>query len=126
MSIKSREYLLSIDRFSEPGVVKESTAIGLLLSRIIMMDKGSDPLHPDMGVGIKQYRYGLNNLNDLKQEIERQLSTYLPELSEGATVAIIVTPDKTCNIEIKVGDTVYVYESDKTSVPITLEDLNNS
>lgn len=125
MAIKQREYLLSVNEFKEPRKMEGRQAIGLLLVRLIMMDPGSDPLHPGMGVGIKRFRYGLNNLESFRREIEDQINTYLP-CFRNATVAIIVNPDKTCNIEITIDNTVYVYDSEKAHIPITLSDIENN
>ena len=125
MAIKEREYLLSINEFKEPKKVLNKQAIGLLLVRLIVMEPGTDPLHPTMGVGIRRYRYGLNNVDILRKEVEYQIETFLP-CYQNATVAIIVTPDKICNIEITIDDVVYVYETDKTPTPIRLTDIQNN
>ena len=125
MAIRQREYLCSVNEFNEPADVKGKRAIGLLLVRLIVMDPGSDPLHPGMGVGIKKYRYGLNNVEELRKEVDYQISTYLP-CYQNATVAIVITPDKCCNIEITIDDVVYVYDSHTAPVPITLADIKNN
>lgn len=125
MSVKQREYLLSINEFKEPKKIINKPSIGLLLVRLILMDPGSDPLHPTMGVGIRKYRYGLNNVETLRKEVQYQIDTFLP-CFPNATVAIIVTPDKICNIEITISDTVYVYDSVKNQSPIRLVDIENN
>lgn len=122
MSIKNREYSFSVNRFNKPVVVKDHDAIGTRLMELIMMEPGDDPLHPDMGVGLKTYRYSLNSLNDLKKRVEDQIATYLP-FYQDVNVAIINTPDKICNIEINIGGMIYVYDSENTSKPITLDDI---
>lgn len=122
MAIKNKEYCCSVDRLNRPVVMTGNDAIGTRLMNLIMMEPGDDPLHPDMGVGLKHYRYGLENIDELKERVESQISTYLP-FYQNSTVAIIVTPDKICNIEITLGDTVFVYDSSKVSKPVVLEDL---
>lgn len=124
MAVKEREYLLSINEFKEPRTVDKKRAIGLLLVRLIVMEPGSDPLHPTMGVGIRKYRYGLNNLEELRSEVEYQINTFLP-CFPNANVAIVYTPDKICSIEITINDIVYVYDTSKTSTPIKLIDIEN-
>jgi hypothetical protein len=124
MSVKRKEYLFSVNDFNEPQVITDRDAVGLLLVRLIMLDPGSDPLHPTMGVGIKKYRYGLDNLNTLKTAIENQINTFLPQF-EDVDVTLILTPDKVCNIEITVNNTVYVYDSNTAPIPITLSDLKD-
>lgn len=125
MAVKQRVYLLSINEFKEPVKIEGKAAIGLLLVQLIVLEPGSDPLHPDMGVGIKRYRYGINNIDSLRKEVEYQIETYLPNF-QNATVNIVVTKEKICNIEITIDDIVYVYESDKSDAPITLLDIESN
>ena len=122
MSIKNREYSFGVDKFNKPVVLKDKEAIGTRLMELIMMEPGDDPLHPDMGVGLRTFRYGINNLEDLRTRVQKQIETYLP-FYQNADVAIIRTPDKIVNIEISLGGIKYVYDSNNTSKPITLEDL---
>lgn len=124
MAIIQKEYLFSINEFKEPSKVVNRDAIALLLVRLIMMKPGTNPLHPDMGVGITNYRYGLNNVSDLKRRVEDQIETYLPDF-QNATVEIKVTEDKMCNIEISIDDVVYIYDSSTAPIPITLSDIQN-
>ena len=123
MRIKN-EYLLSADRFKRPKSRTDKDAIGLLLMRLILMDPGTNPLHPDMGVGIRNWRYTMGSLEELRKRTQNQIDTYLPQLT-GATVIITTNPDKTCNIEISVEDMIYVYDSAQTSYPISLSDIIN-
>ena len=122
MSIKNREYSFGVDKFNKPIVLKDKEAIGTRLMELIMMEPGDDPLHPDMGVGLVTYRYGVHNLEDLRTRVQKQIETYLP-FYQNADIAIIRTPDKVINIEISLGGMKYIYNSKNTSKPITLEDL---
>lgn len=116
------EYILSVNRFKQPEKVKGKQAIGLLLLRLILLEPGTNPLHPDEGVGIRRWRYSMGTLEDLRKRTQKQIETYLPEIS-GAVVTIVTCPDYTCNIEIRVGDEVYVYESATGAEPITLSEI---
>ena len=122
MSIKDKEYSCSINEFNIPRTINGNDAIGARLMELIMMEPGEDPLHPDMGVGLNTYRYGVNNLSDLQNRVQSQIETYLP-FYQNVNVSIIQTPDKVCNIEILIGNTVYIYDSSNTSKPITLSDI---
>ena len=124
MAVRHKEYLFSTNEYNEPEKVTGKSAIALLLIRLILLDPGSDPMRPEMGVGIKNYRYSLNQLQELKKRIENQIQMYLP-LYEGATVALIGTPDKVCNVEITIDDTVYVYDSAVAPRPIQLADIED-
>lgn len=122
MSIVNKEYLYSIDSLKKPRSVTEKNAIGLRLMELLMLNPGQDPLHPDMGVGLKNYRYGVKNLNELKKRIEDQIATYLP-MYQSVSVALVRTPDKVCNIEINIGDMIFVYDSAAAPIPIPLDDI---
>ena len=122
--IKEREYLCSVDNFKQPVVRTKQAAIGLLLLRLILLEPGSDPLHPDMGVGIKRYRYTMNTLEELKQRVKNQIDTYLP-CFKSSEINIVLTQDHLCNIEISVNDTLYIYDSHEAPVPITIDDARN-
>lgn len=123
-TVKQREYLLSVDEFSNPQVVEGKSAIALLLSRLILLEPGSDPLHPGMGVGLRKYRFNSNkdNLQTLQSAIEKQVDTYLPSF-QGSEVQLILNDDKTMNINITVGDTTYVYSSEVDNNIDTLDEL---
>ena len=125
--VKQREYLLTVDEFSNPQVVEGKSAVALLLSRLILLEPGSDPLHPDMGVGIRRYRFNSNkdNLQTLQTAIEKQVDTYLPTF-QGSEVQLIMNDDKTMNINITVGDTTYVYSSEVEDPIDTLDELKQN
>jgi len=122
--VKQREYLFNVDDFSNPQVVDGKSAIALLLSRLILLEPGSDPLHPEMGVGIRNYRFNSNKnaLNELKDKIVKQVDTYLPTY-QGSEVTLSLTKDKELNVNITVGDTTYVYSSSVEPDTSTLKDL---
>lgn len=120
--IKNREYLCSVNRINEPIVEKDQRAIALLLLRLILLDPGSDPLHPDMGVGIRKYRFTVETIDELRERVANQIDTYLPDYS-ASEVNIIINEDHTCNIEITVGDTIYTYDSTQAPYPITLTEF---
>ena len=124
MGIVNKEYTFGVNKFKKPNSVKDNNAIGTRLMELMMMEPGDDPLHPDMGVGLKTFRYGVNNLDKLKTRVENQIATYLP-FYQNVNVAIIRTPDKVCNIEITIGNTLYVYDSNEVTKPIKLEDIQS-
>lgn len=122
MAVKQLEYLFSISDFKEPAKVVEREAIALLLVRLILMDPGTNPLHPNMGVGIRKYRFGLDNIDELRNNVEQQIQTYLPDF-QNATVEIKITEDKLCNIEISMNNIVYIYDSKTAPISIKLSDI---
>jgi hypothetical protein len=126
-TVKQKEYLLTIDQFSNPQIVEGKSAIALLLSRLILLEPGSDPLHPEMGVGIRRYRFNASKdvLNEIKDVVTKQVETYLPTF-QGTEVTLGLTEDKKLNINITVGDTTYVYSSDVNDPIDTIDDIKTN
>lgn len=124
MAVRPREYLLSVDNFNNPKVVNGQEAIAIMLLRIILLEPGSDPLHPEMGVGLKNYRYSLSRKTEIEDAIMAQVTQYLPEFSTSSVNIVEINDKKICNIEITIDDTTYVYDSETMPVPLTIEDLN--
>lgn len=84
-----RDYLLDIDDLSRPKVLDmENIQTGtmnsaaLLIIRLLLLKKGSYPDFPDLGIDIRgRYRFAFEEeLITLRNELEDQISTYLPEL----------------------------------------------
>lgn len=123
---KEVEYLFSTNNFNNAVKLTGKQAVATLLTRLILMEPGTDPLHPTMGVGIvSKYRYLYPSSEaELKKNIESQISQFLPNLSS-ASVDIKYNDDKTVNIEITIDDVIYVYDSNKSGTPITLQSLKN-
>lgn len=123
-TVKQREYLLSVDDFNNPQIVEGKSAVALLLSRLILLEPGSDPLHPEMGVGIKNYRFNSNKnaLSEIRDAVQKQVETYLPSF-QNSVIEVSLKEDKVLNIHITVGDTTYVYSSEVTESDNRLEDM---
>lgn len=78
------EYLFSIDKFKKPVHITNKTYHAfLLIIRLILMNPGTIQSNPELGVGlVAKYRYGYpNDVSDLANEINEQISTYLPAFS---------------------------------------------
>ena len=85
-----RDYLLGLDDLNKPKVIDMSiiapktwnSAI-LMITRLIMMKKGTYPDHPDLGIDIKgRYSFSFeDDLYTLQEEIDEQANRYLPEFS---------------------------------------------
>lgn len=124
MSIKDREYTFSVDKYKNPNTVTDINAKALRLMELIMMEPGDDPLHPDMGVGIKSYRYSFTEIDVLEKRIADQIRTYLP-FYQNIEVTGTMNKDKTINVTIKLDGVAYVYDSATSSKPITLSDIRS-
>lgn len=85
-----RDYLLGINDINRPKVVdmkdikpgKWNSAV-TMITRLIMMRKGTIPDIPDLGVDITgRYRFTFEEeLDELSNDIANQINTYLPEFS---------------------------------------------
>jgi hypothetical protein len=118
------EYTLSINSFNKPTVLNGRDAIGTLLIRLILLEPGTNPLHPTMGVGlISKYRFlSTPDLkNSLLKEISNQVKQFIPFLYN-VEVKLDYQDDKTVDIMIYIDNTIYVYDSSNI-VPITLETI---
>lgn len=89
MEANIRDYLLDIDDLNRPKVLDmENIQTGtmnsaaLLIIRLLLLKKGSYPDFPDLGIDIRgRYRFAFEEeLITLRNELEDQISTYLPEL----------------------------------------------
>ena len=96
-----KEYLLSINEFVQPKVLKGESAAFADILRLFLLEPGTNQTHPNMGIGIRsRYRFSDNSeISKLKQEVKDQMETYLPNLLVmdvqvevyGTTVAIFIS-----------------------------------
>ena len=122
MAIKYREYLASIDKFKKPVIVENESSVGILLLRLLLLEPGSDPLHPEMGVAIRRFRYTMEqDLDDLRKVINEQMKTYLPDFD--AQVKCTPNPDKTLKIEIIIDEVAYELDTSVLNNTVSLSDL---
>ena len=122
-----KEYLLSTNEYKEPKVAEGSEAYGILLTRLLLLDPGTNPLHPGMGVGLgPKYRFiSENDMSMLQALIQEQVNTYLPSEFLTTTKAYLeLKPNsKYLQITIIADDTKYVFDTEDSSTPIELSDL---
>lgn len=118
-----REYLLDLDPFKKPKVIGNEEAMATLLTRLILLEPGTNPLYPEMGVGIvSKYRFlGEEQENDLKKDITDQIERYFPDAMQ-QNIEFVYNEDNTMNIEITINDVRFIYDS-SILVPITLEGI---
>lgn len=96
-----KEYLLSINEFVQPKVLKGESAAFIDILRLFLLEPGTNQTHPDMGIGIRsRYRFSdTSEIGKLKQEVQDQIETYIPELlvmdiqieTFNTTLAIFIT-----------------------------------
>lgn len=125
LNIKEREYTTSIDKFNSPIKLEGQKAIAVLLTRLLLMEPGTDRLHPDMGVGIRRYRYGMDILDTIQTRIENQIDTYF-SCFPTAEVTVDYTENKSLYIEITIDNYVYVFDSNDFDKALSINDLINT
>lgn len=122
-----KEYLLTTNNYLEPDVQDGSDAYAILLTRLLLLEPGTNPLHPDMGVGLgPKYRYlSEDDLPVLQTRIQEQVNTYLPSDFISITQAYLQLKEnsKFLQIVIVADDTKYVFDTENSSAPIELQDL---
>ena len=124
MAVKPREYTLSIDNLSRPKVLEGTDAIASLIIRLLLLNPYTDPLHPDMGVGLEAFRFCLGRIEELEARIKAQMEAFMPEFAFSEVRVIEISEEKICNIEITIGDVVYVYNSRTMPIQLRLDDFS--
>lgn len=118
-----REYLLTTNEYLEPKSIEGAEAYATLIIRLLLMEPGTNPLHPAMGVGVgPRYRFILEDeILILEDRIRDQLETYLPEEFDATTkVYMELKPSKYLIITIISNNTKYVFDTENSNVPIQL------
>ena len=121
--VQDREYISSIDQYKKPVSLDGQSAIGYRLMELITMKPGDNPLHPEMGVGLRSFRYSIDTMGKLQERIKDQIEQYLP-MYLVTDIALIISPDKILSIELAIGTTTYVYDTADTNAPVTIDDLS--
>lgn len=120
--IKIKEYGLSTNSFRQPKEYEDADAIFVLIKRLILLNPGTYPNHPKMGVGLfKNWKFAdMDDMGLLRKEIEQQITQYLPQyqLSE---VSIKKKGEKELAISIQVENIIYTMET--TDGELVLADL---
>ena len=122
------EYNLSTDHFNMPEVIKNREAVGLLISRLILLEPGTNPNRPEMGVGLVSHFREMfpNDLPALKKRLYDQLSTYLPEYAN-AQIELTAAPDNQLSFKITIDDMVFKYVTvEQEDNKVTLAELQET
>lgn len=118
--MKIYDYPLSINKINLPKELENIDALTLYLKKLIIMDKGTYESNPNMGVGIRNYRYDdPSNLLLLKNEIEDQIMKFLPYFS---TIDVNVEyNNKTAYFKIILDKNIFSFKTSTSTY--TLEDI---
>lgn len=108
------ESLMGIDIYNNPKVVKNEDALAILLIRLLIMEPGTDRLHPEMGIDAPgRFNYSFeDDISDLQDEIAKQIATYLPNYQNSEIEC--TNEDGELHLKITVDDTVFSYTTSET------------
>lgn len=128
MSSILKEYVIGTDDFKQPEEYVGKKAVGLLIERLLLLEPGTDPLRPEMGVGlVSKYRYMFpDKLNELKNNVADQLERFLFPYQ---TVNIkFIVDNHELTIDITVDDNTYKYVTaeQKDNNTVTLKQLRGA
>lgn len=124
MAISSHEFTLSVDKFKQPQVLTEHSAISQLLVHLILLEPGTFQDHPEMGVGlVSRYRYkDKNSLSDLQNRISEQIATYLPDLGT-VEVGVSINDNNELVIDTRADNVIYRFETSIDNGTLSLSQL---
>lgn len=106
------EASLSTDNFSKPKIFKDRDAIYALLVRLLLLEPGSIPGEPEMGIGlINNYRFsGEEEIDDLQENISKQVSKYLTDYQTIDVKAYL--EDSLLKIDITIDNMLYSFTNE--------------
>ena len=73
--------ILDINEFNKNASYDDIYSLVSMVQTLIIMEKGTYPNHPDMGIGIRNYKFEFMDsitLNELRDNIVTQINKYLP------------------------------------------------
>ena len=113
------EYLLDVDKRQQPKVFTKYEGDRINVFRLIMLEPGTFPTHPTLGVGLVS-RWRLRDVDTIKSSlastIEAQLKDFMPQLIDPqVTVTIVNNNNKNIiNISVRVnGELTYTFKVDE-------------
>ena len=113
------EYLLDVDKRQQPKVFTKYEGDRINVFRFIMLEPGTFPTHPTLGVGLVS-RWRFRDVDTIKSSlastIEAQLKDFMPQLIDPqVTVTIVNNNNKNIiNISVRVnGELTYTFKVDE-------------
>lgn len=119
----NNEYLLSTNNFREPRVLENRDSCAILLMRLLLLEPGSIPEQPEMGIGIiTRYLFAdLSSIDQLRLDIQKQVSIFLPELI-AVTVQVYMIK-KELRVQITVDGVLYSFDTDASNKSLSVSNL---
>lgn len=120
------EPLMTVNKFYQPVVLKNTDAAVVRIIRLILLEPGTIQTHPDCGVGIvSKFRYSTEvDIKDLENRISNQIATYLPMYTTIKTALELDNDGKCIRIYIT-SDQINAIIPIDTSTGKVLDDIKN-
>lgn len=76
------EYLIAVNNYKKPKVIKGNKGNYYMILRLMLMEPGTNPLFPLMGLGLRSKSRFANEdqIQELKVKLDQQIEMYLPDL----------------------------------------------
>lgn len=117
------EYTMSVDEAKKPVILTGKDAVGSQLVQLLLLEPGTNPLFPNMGVGINNWMYSFaGDLNELKRTINSQISLFLP-VYRGVPVQVYLDDNNNLKVDFEIDGTLYRYELTGENDDKTLSDF---
>lgn len=119
------DHLLTTNEFKRPMILQGAKAIGSMLLRLLLMDPGTNPLYPKMGVGLgHKYRFiSADDIDIIRADIENQINTYLPpEIASVSSVILKIGNKKFLKVIIYIDGQSYSYDTENSLTPVEFSD----
>lgn len=103
------EGIFGTNKYNMPAILEGKEEITILIIRLLILEPGSNPLHPEMGIGLLQ-RYkncSRDDLSDLELEIKTQILIYLPKYQQTDIKIDII--NSIMRLSINIDDTLYKF-----------------
>lgn len=122
---KEVAYTIGMNDIQRAKTFTGGKAIAIQLVRLIILKPGTNPLYPDMGVGLHELCMGKTkaDLPDIVSIINAQVEKYLPDYMMADIELSVEDGEHGLQIDITVDDEIYVYDTSDTDVPIYIHDL---
>lgn len=108
-----KERLLSVNNYKKPKVLDTPKGNYYNILRLLLMEPGTNPLFPLMGIGIKSKSQFIteDKIQDLQVEINNQIEKYLSNLM-ATSVELVLDENKSLRISISTEAERYDFSSE--------------
>ena len=99
-----KEFMLGVNEFNTSKSVEGLEALAYLIQSLLLIEPGTYPNNPDLGVGIHLYEFEiLDNptIDEISTKIEMQINKYIPNINLDSVIVEALPNQK--NIENTLG-----------------------